>query len=185
MTTTGTMHALEDGRGVVRVEDVYDTGIDDLWQACTVPERLARWIGRVDGNLSEGSTVQAVFTSTWTGAVKIETCDAPHHLLLTMEPGTDDQTQVEAWLTTEDTRTRLVVEERGLPTDKLHFYGSGWQVHLEDLGRSLDAGGSVHLEGWSSEAPAPAWHERWTELTPLYRDAEVLLPSSSPSEASG
>ncbi len=168
MTTTGTLYALADGRGAIRVEDVYDTGIDDLWQACTVAERLARWIGHVNGDFRQGGTVQAVLTSTWTGPIRIETCEAPHHLLLTLEPGTDDQTQVEAWLTTEGTRTRLVVEERGLPTDKLHFYGAGWQVHLEDLGRSLGADEPVHLDGWSSDKPATAWRQRWSELTPTY-----------------
>ena len=183
MTTTGTTYTLGDGRGAVRVEDVYDTGIDDLWQACTVPERLARWIGNVDGDLREGGTVRAVLTSTWTGPIKIETCEAPHHLLLTLEPGTDEQTELEAWLAAEDTRTRLVVEERGLPTDKLHFYGAGWQVHLEDLRRSLDTDGPVHLDGWSSETPATAWRQRWTELTPVYLDASVLLPASAPSRS--
>jgi len=31
-----------DGKGVVRVEDRYDTDIDDLWSALTDPGRLAR-----------------------------------------------------------------------------------------------------------------------------------------------
>jgi hypothetical protein len=31
-----------DGVGVVRIEDRYDTGIDDLWAAITDPDRLAR-----------------------------------------------------------------------------------------------------------------------------------------------
>jgi len=166
----GTMRALDDTRGAVRVEDVYDTDIDDLWEACTNPERLARWIAEVSGDLQVGGTVHAVFTSTWTGPATIEACDAPHHLLLTTEPGTDDESQIEAWLTAEGSRTRLVVEERGLPVGQLHFYGAGWQVHLEDLGRSLASGGSVHADGWSQEVAAPAWHERWTALTPTYEN---------------
>ena len=137
MSIIGTMRALDETRGAVRVEDVYDTDIDDLWQACTTPERLARWIAEVSGDLRVGGTVHAVFTSTWSGPARIEVCDAPHHLLLTTQPGTDDEAQIEAWLTAEGSRTRLVVEERGLPVDGLHFYGAGWQVHLEDLGRSL------------------------------------------------
>jgi hypothetical protein len=32
----------EDGKGVVRIEDRYDTDIDDLWSAITSPDRLAR-----------------------------------------------------------------------------------------------------------------------------------------------
>ena len=99
MKTTGTIRPLDDTRAAVRVEDVYDTDIDDLWQACTSPDRLSRWIARVSGDLRVGGTINATFTSTWSGPATIEACDAPHHLLLTTEPGTDDETQIEAWLT--------------------------------------------------------------------------------------
>ncbi len=160
MNITGTMRALDEKHGAVRVEDVYDTDIDDLWSACTTPARLARWIAEVTGDLRVGGTVQASFTSSWTGPGRIEICDAPRHLLLTMEPATDDEAEIEAWLTQEGDRTRLVVEERGLPLDGLHFYGAGWQAHLEDLGRSLAGEPS-------------AWKPRWTELTPVYEAMPV------------
>jgi hypothetical protein len=90
-----------------------------------------------------------------------------------MEPGTDDETQVEAWLTAEGSRTRLVVEERGLPAGALPAHGAGWQAHLEDLARSLVLAGPVHADGWSEHEPAAAWRGRWTELTPHYRDARL------------
>ena len=168
MTTIGTMRPLDATRGAVRVEDVYDTGIHDLWEACTDPERLARWIANVSGDLRVGGTFEATFTSSWTGEVRIEVCEAPRHLLLTNAPGTDEESQLEAWLTEERDKTRLVVEERGLPIGALHFYGAGWQVHLEDLGRSLAIEGPAHPDGWSATEPAPAWKARWTELTPDY-----------------
>jgi uncharacterized protein YndB with AHSA1/START domain len=160
MNITGTMHALDEKHGAVRVEDVYDTDIHDLWDACTTPERLARWIAEVAGEFRVGGTIQASFTSTWTGPGRIEICDAPRHLLLTMEPATDDEAEIEAWLTEDGDRTRLVVEERGLPLDGLHFYGAGWQAHLEDLGRSLAGEPS-------------AWKARWTDLTPVYEAMPV------------
>ena len=31
-----------DGKGIVRVEDRFETGIDDLWSALTDPRRLVR-----------------------------------------------------------------------------------------------------------------------------------------------
>lgn len=174
MRITGTVRALDETRGAVRVEDVYDTDINDLWKACTTPERLARWIAMVTGDdLRLGGTVHAVFASTWSGSVRIEVCDAPVHLLVTTEAGTDDEAQIEAWLSAEGPKTRLVVEERGLPVGQLHFFGAGWQVHLEDLAHSLASDGPVHADGWSEQAPAPAWHARWTELTPAYRDPAV------------
>ncbi len=173
MRMLATTRPLDDTRGAVRVEDVYDTDIDDLWQACTTPDRLARWIATVTGDLREGGTVHAVFTSTWTGPARIDVCDAPHHLVVTTEPGTDDEARLEAWLTAEGDRTRLVVEESGLPIGALPAYGAGWQVHLEDLGRALASGGPVHPGGWSEQAPAAGWQARWSELTPAYREAEV------------
>jgi hypothetical protein len=72
-----------------------------------------------------------------------------------MLPGTDDEEQMEAWLTAEGAKTRLVVENRGIALDELHLHGAGWQAHLEDLGRSFAGADSV-------------WNERWTELTPTY-----------------
>jgi uncharacterized protein YndB with AHSA1/START domain len=174
VTTIATMRTLDETRGAVRVEDLYDTDIDDLWQACTAPERLARWIARVDGDMRVGGMVQCAFTSSWTGPARIEACAAPHHLLLTTEPGTDDEGQIEVWLTEEGSTTRLVVEERGLPMPQLPFYASGWQVHLEDLRRSLENDGPVYPEGWSSNAGAPGWKDRWEELTPTYRRMEIV-----------
>jgi uncharacterized protein YndB with AHSA1/START domain len=166
----GTMRAIDEARGAVRVEDVYDTSIEDLWDACTQPERLARWIAEVSGELEVGGTVQALFTSTWSGAARIDVCEAPRHLLLTTEPGTHDEGAIEAWLTEEGSGARLVVEERGLPVEQLYFHGAGWQAHLEDLGRSLASDASVHPGSWSDQSPSPAWRERWTELTPVYQE---------------
>ena len=169
------MRALDDTRGAVRVEDVYDTDIDDLWEACTTPERLARWIARVSGDLQAGGQFHATFTSTATNTGRVTACDAPHHLLVTMDPDSDGELpgEIEVWLTREGERTRLIVEERGLAVDKVHFHGAGWQVHLEDLGRALRTGASAHPDGWSAASPSPAWHARWQELIPAYETMEV------------
>ena len=34
-----------DGKAIVRIEDRYGTGIDDLWSALTAPRRLDHWHG--------------------------------------------------------------------------------------------------------------------------------------------
>ena len=152
----GSMRRIDEVRGAVRVEDVYDTEIGDLWSAVTEPARLARWIASVEGDLRVGGTVQTQFTSTWEGPGRIDVCEPPKHLVVTMEPGTDDEAVIEAWLTSEGEQTRLVIEERGLPLDALYKHGAGWQAHIEDLGRYL-AGGDSN------------WKARWTELTPAYQ----------------
>lgn len=56
-----------DGTGVVRMEDRYETDIDDLWAALTDPHRLARWNAEVDGDLRLGGEFRARFTSSWDG----------------------------------------------------------------------------------------------------------------------
>jgi uncharacterized protein YndB with AHSA1/START domain len=151
----GSMRRIDEKRGAVRVEDVYETDIADLWSAITEPDRLARWIATVEGDLRIGGIVQAQFTSTWEGPGRIDVCDAPNRLLLTMEPETEDEGVIEAVLTAEGGRTRLVVEERGLPLDVLYKHGAGWQAHVEDLGRYLAGGQSM-------------WKARWDELSPEY-----------------
>ena len=101
MTSTrivGSLRRAGDGKGVVRMEDLYDTDIDDLWSALTDPRRLARWIVEVDGDLRLGGRIQARFTSSWAGAGRIDVCEAPHHLAVTLSPGASDETVVDAVL---------------------------------------------------------------------------------------
>ena len=46
----------KDGKGVVRMEDRYDTDIGDLWSALTEPRRLARWYGEVEGTCASAAS---------------------------------------------------------------------------------------------------------------------------------
>ena len=149
------------GRGVVRMEGLYDTHIDDLWSALTDAARLARWIAEVDGDLRLGGAFRATFTSGWEGPGRIDACDPPRHLLVTMTPGREEETVIEAVLVADGDQTRLVVEERGIPLEELAAHGAGWQAHLEDL--------AAHGAG---REPAD-WRTRWTELTPSYREQTV------------
>ncbi len=53
-TLLGSLQAV-DGKAVVRMEDRFSTDIDDLWSALTDPQRLARWIAEVEGDLRRAS----------------------------------------------------------------------------------------------------------------------------------
>lgn len=157
----GTLRSV-DGHGVVRMEDRFATDVDDLWSAVTDPERLARWIAVVEGDLRLGGSFRAHFTSGWDGPGRIDACEPPRMLSATMSPGADDETVIEMRLTADGDETALVIEESGIPVDELAAHGAGWQVHVEDLRAHLDGGGSSD------------WHGRWTELTPAYQQlAEV------------
>ena len=152
MKTIGSMRALDEQRGAVRVEDVYDTDIDDLWDACTEPERLARWIAEVDGDLRVGGTIQATFTSTWAGPGRIEVCERRTICCSPWSPDTEDEAQIEAWLTRGGRPDPAGGRGARPAARQLHFYGAGWQAHLEDLGRALAGEQSMWKARWESSA---------------------------------
>src|SRR5438045_4793474 len=72
-----------DGAGIVRIEDRYDTDIDDLWSAITDPDRLARWFGEVDGELSLGGEFRVHIADAGERTGQVEACDAPQRLFVT------------------------------------------------------------------------------------------------------
>ena len=149
-----------DGRGIVRMEDRFDTDIDDLWSALTEPRRLARWIGDVEGDLRLGGEFRArFFASGWEGTGRVEACEPPRRLLvLTMQPGQPDEHVIEVTLAADGDQTILAWEERGMRLDLLAPYGAGIQVHVEDL--------AAHLAG-RERCDADA---RWAEVLPAYQD---------------
>ncbi len=157
---TGSLRSL-DGKGIVRMEGSYDAEIDDLWSALTDPPRLSRWVAEVEGDLQLGGEFRAVFTSGWEGSGRVDVCEPPHRLLVTFDPGLEDQTVIEAVLVAEGAHTRLVLEERGLPLAQLAGHGAGWQAHVEDL--------AAHLAG----RQRTDWTSRWRELAPSYREIPV------------
>jgi len=147
-----------DGKGVVRMEDRFDTGIDDLWSALTDPGRLARWLGEFEGDLRLGGNFRArFFASGWEGTGRVEVCEPPRHLLvMTKHVRQADEHAIEATLTADGDHTILILEERGMPVNLLAAYGAGIQVHIEDL--------AAHIAG-RERCDADA---RWEELHPSY-----------------
>jgi len=165
----GTMRPVDDpaaDTGIVRMHDRFDTTIDDLWSAITERDRAARWIGALDGDLRLGGTFSARLTSHWEGSARVDECDAPRRLLVTMRPGETDQTVFEAWLTEADGATDLVIEERGLPLARISDHGAGWQAHVEDLASYI-----------AGRVPAP-WEDRWHELSPVYAALAAAIDRS-------
>jgi uncharacterized protein YndB with AHSA1/START domain len=161
----GTLRS-EDGKGVVRMEDRYDTDIDDLWSALTDPERLPRWWGKVDGDLRPGGEFRFAIPNALEGVGRVDACEPPRQLLVTMRdedpgPGQPAETVIEAQLTADGDQTVLVVEERGLPLNLLAAYGAGVQIHVENLADYL-----AGRERGDDE-------KRWSELLPAY-EALVL-----------
>ena len=154
-----------DGKGVVRIEDRYDTDIADLWSAVTDPRRLARWIAEVEGDLRLGGEFHARFTSQWEGTGRVEACEPPRRLrVVTKQAGETDEQVIEATLTAHGEQTILVIEERGLPIEHLPAHGAGWQVHAEDLAAHLAGRERCDIEA------------RWHELVPAYQALGDVSP---------
>jgi uncharacterized protein YndB with AHSA1/START domain len=147
-----------DGIGVVRVEDRFDTNIEDLWSALTEPSQLAGWLGEIEGELRPGGTFRARLTSQWEGTGRIDTCEPPRRLrVVTKHVRQTDEHPIEVTLTTDGDGTILVIEERGMPVEHLPDYGAGWQVQLEDLAAYLAGREQRDMEA------------RWDELVPAYQ----------------
>ena len=153
-----------DGKGIVRIQDRFGTGIGDLWSALTEPGRLARWIGEVSGDLRLGGEFRfRFFASGSEGTGRVDTCEPPRRLLLAMALGQPEEDVVEVTLTADDDQTVLVWEERGMPVDLLAAYGAGVQIHVEDL--------AAYLAG-RERVDAAA---RWDELEPAYQDLAASI----------
>ena len=145
--TVGTRR-LEAGEArVSTISQVYDTDLDDLWDAVTSPERIRRWFLPVSGELTEGGRYQ--FENHAGGT--ISRCDKPRGYAATWEYG-DDVSWIEVRLTPAgDGRTRFELEHVGhVATEFWDRFGPGaaglgWDSalyglagHLADPATALD-----------------------------------------------
>jgi uncharacterized protein YndB with AHSA1/START domain len=155
-----------EGKGIVRMEDRFETEIDDVWSALTDPSRLARWYGEVEGDLRLGGEYRArLFASGWEGTGRVEACEPPQRLLVrgkeADEPG---GSETEVMLTADGDQTMMVWEVRGMPLDLLSAYGAGVQIHVEDL--------ADYLAGRDRRDDSKA---RWDQLHPAYQHLATNL----------
>jgi uncharacterized protein YndB with AHSA1/START domain len=151
-----------DGKGVVRMDDRLAAAIDDVWSALTDPDRLARWLGEIEGDLRAGGEFRAHFlASGWNGTGRIEACEPPRRLFVLTraadEPDSDFHHELDVTLAADGDATLLAWEERGMPENLLAPYGAGIQVHVEDLASHLAGGGRCDASA------------RFEELFPAYR----------------
>jgi len=157
-----------DGAGVVRIEDRYDTDIDDLWSAITDPDRLARWFGEVDGELSHGGAFRVHIPDAGERTGQVDACEPSQRLVVTTRETDESYRRGQGvppfdavWditLTADGDQTILVIEVKGMPRDKIAFYGAGWQIHAENLAAYLAGREPDDVEA------------RWEELVPPYQD---------------
>ena len=122
---------------------MYDTPPEDLWDACTNPERIARWFLPVSGDLRPGGRYE--FEGNASGT--IERCEPPHSLAATWEYG-GQTSWVELRLMPEaEGRTRFALEHIAHVDDEIWAQfgpgavGIGWDLALIGLTLHLASGG--------------------------------------------
>ncbi|HWL99585.1 MAG TPA: SRPBCC family protein [Nocardioidaceae bacterium] len=139
---------------VVAVSQTYDTGMDDMWDACTNPERLPRWFLPVSGDLRLGGRYQLEGNAGGT----IERCDPPKSFAVTWEYG-ESLSWVEVRLSAEPAGGTRFELEHIVPDDE-HWAqfgpgatGVGWDLGIMALSLHLSTGERVdpkEVEAWSA-----------------------------------
>jgi hypothetical protein len=69
----------------------------------------------------------------------------------------------EITLTADGDQTILVIEVKGMPLDKIAFYGAGWQIHAENLATYIAGREPSDVEA------------RWEELVPPYQELATTI----------
>jgi uncharacterized protein YndB with AHSA1/START domain len=156
------------------ISQSYDTTVEDLWDACTNPERIPRWFLPVSGDLRLHGRYQLEGNA---GGV-IEQCDPPKSFAATWEYG-DQVTWIELRLAPEPgDRTRLELEHIALVDDELWDQfgpgatGIGWDLAFIGLVLHLASGEAVDsaaVMGWTmsdeGRAFAAASSEGWRDAS--------------------
>jgi uncharacterized protein YndB with AHSA1/START domain len=157
----------------VTVTQTYPTTPDDVWDACTNPERIPRWFLPITGELKLGGKYQLEGNANGT----VERCDPPKSFSVTWEMG--DQT---SWLEVKvvpeaEGKTRLQLEHIAHIDDDLAAQfgpgavGIGWDLTLLGLARHLLPGNATITQAeaaeWSTSPEAITFMtkaaERWYE----------------------
>jgi uncharacterized protein YndB with AHSA1/START domain len=155
----------------VTISRVYDTTPEDLWEACTTPERLSRWFLPVSGDLRAGG--RFAFQGNASGT--IERCEPPRAVDATWEAG-GQTSWVELRLAAEDGgRARFTLVHVAHVGDDLWdqfgpgAVGVGWDgavlgltLHLADPGREPDPAWQASEEARGFYALAS---ERWAQAS--------------------
>ena len=127
---------------VVTISQTYEGSLDDVWDACTNPERIPRWFLPVSGDLRLGGRYQLEGNAGGT----VERCDPPNSFAATWEFG-GEISWIEVRLAEEpEGRTRFELEHVAHVADERWAQfgpgavGVGWDLALVGLARHMSGG---------------------------------------------
>lgn len=111
---------------------VYDAEVEDVWSACTDPDRLARWLAPVEGDLRLGGSFQL----TGNAGGEILRCEEPRLLKVTWALGPGMVTEVEVRLAPDDAGGTVFELEHASPAEV-----------VDELVRTYGPGGTIGIGG--------------------------------------
>jgi uncharacterized protein YndB with AHSA1/START domain len=138
---------------VLTISQTYAGAIEEVWDACTSPERIPRWFLPISGDLRPGGHYQLTGNASGT----IERCEQPNAFAATWEFGGQVSWIEVSLAATQDGRTLLTLQHIAHVSDDLWAQfgpgavGIGWDSMLLGLAGHLATGESV------DQADAMAW----------------------------
>ena len=116
------------------IDQVYETNIDDIWDAITIKERLSRWFLRVVGDLIKGGQYKLEGNANGT----ITECKKPSYFSKTWEFGGDITWVNVSLIESSEGFSKLKLEHVSLLSQTWKTYGPGalgvgWELGLLGL----------------------------------------------------
>ena len=160
---------------IATISQTYNATIEDVWDACTNPERLPRWFLPVSGELRVGGHYQLQGNAGGT----VEQCDAPTNFCATWEYG-GDVSRIEVRLSpAADGGTLFLLEHTGSVGDEkwAEFgpgaIGVGWDMTLTGLALHLASGEPNDPDEFMAWMMSDAGREFLTSSSLRWQDANI------------
>ena len=109
-----------------------DAAIEDVWSACTEPDRISRWLAPIDGDLR----LDGAFQLKDNAGGKILRCEEPHLIKVTWALGEGMPTEVEVRLTHGEAGGTILELEHSSPAEI-----------IDELVRTYGPGGTIGIGG--------------------------------------
>lgn len=165
----------KDGKpaSAVTLTRLYDTSVDDLWDAVTSKERIPRWFLPVEGELQLGGRYQLRGNAGGT----ITACTPPTHFAATWEFA-GATSWIDVRLAAERSQARLTLEHTAIIEDHWNQFGPGavgigWDLAIAGLERYVATGASVDHETAEAWMGSPAGKDFMTRSGEHWRVAHV------------
>lgn len=160
----------------VTVTQTYAADPDDLWDACTNPERIPRWFLPITGELKLGGKYQLEGNAGGT----IERCDPPKSFFVTWEYGGQISWLEVRVVPADDGRSRVELEHIAHVDDDLWAQfgpgavGIGWDMALLGLAQHMaDGEPAVTPEMGAAWAASPEGVEFMSQSSEAWYAADV------------